>query len=72
LFKNNLLSLLTSQNARHNGGVPEIYAVDHDHADIGYLFSGIAARIAKEQANQYRAQYVNTELQIGKCLSKGF
>jgi len=46
--------------------------VNHDHADIGYLFSGITARIAKEQANQYRAQYVNTELQIGKCLSKGF
>lgn len=59
---------LTSQYARHNGGVPEIYAMDHDHADIGNLLGGIAARIAEEQANQNGTEHMNAQLQVGKSL----
>jgi len=42
--------------------------MDHDHADIGNLLGGIAARIAEEQANQNGTEHVNAQLQVGKSL----
>lgn len=38
--------------------------MNHNHAYVRDLFAGIAARIAKEEADKNSAGYVNTKLKI--------